>query len=185
LAAGPCFDFSKRVEVPLRPTVALGAGGAEVGDSGKEKAFVWARLHGVVKRPIEKVLAFLSDPQNMRDPELAELVVTPAATGPFLAHYTAHSLVKPFPFVRVEWTDEWAFTLLDGTAARPATVLVAYQKVEGTSHIAHYCGSLVLKRVDDGTTDVAQAEEANITGKNLGDEVKGLADFLVVLRTRP
>lgn len=185
LAAGPCFDLKDRVVSPRKETLAWTTAGRDVGDSGKDKRFVWARLRGLVKRPIEKVYSFLSDPRRFKDPSVDELTLLPMDPGPFLTHFKVHALVKPFPFVTVEWTDEWAFSLVEGAPARPETILLAYQKVDGTSHIAHYCGTLVLKRVDDETTDVAQYEESNITGKNLDDQVKGLADFLVVLRSRP
>jgi hypothetical protein len=54
-----------------------------------------------------------------------------------------------------------------------------------TSYIEHYCGTIVLKRVDDNSTDIAQYEESKISGKNLDDQIKGIADFLTVLRTKP
>jgi hypothetical protein len=63
--------------------------------------------------------------------------------------------------------------------------LVSYQKVDGTSYIAHWCGTLLLQRVDDHTTDVAQYEEANITGRSHDEMKRGLAEFLQTMRALP
>jgi hypothetical protein len=86
--------------------------------------------------------------------------------------------------VRIEWVDEWAFSIVQGTVERPEKIVVVYQKREGTSHIAHFCGTLVLERLDDGSTDVAEYEESTITGKDTADVAKGIAWLLGLMRAQ-
>lgn len=184
-AAGPCFDLSTRVTAPRRQSLALPADGSDASDAGRRGELVWAQRRGVVKRPIERLRAFLEDPRHFKDSKVDEMTLRPLPPGPLLTRYQVHSLVRPFPLVTVEWTDEWASTLIEGTRERPDTVVIAYQKVDGTSYIAHFCGTLVLKRIDDQTTDVAQDEEASITGRSHEDMQRGLAELVDTLRTLP
>ena len=184
-AGDPCFDLSTRIAEPPRPGLPLPPSGSDVSDAGQKGELVWAQRRGVVRRPIEKLRAFLEDPRNFKDEQVAEMTLTPLPSGPQLERHRVRSLVRPFPFVTVEWTDEWATTLVAGTPARPDVLVVAYQKVAGTSYIAHFCGTLVLTRIDDHTTDVAQYEEANITGRSHDDMKRGLAEFVDTMRSLP
>lgn len=185
LAGEPCFDPAVRRSGPLQPSLALLGDGREQSDAGQRGELVWARRRGRVARPIEKLRAFLADPRHFKDEQVDEMTLRPLAPGPNLSRVTVHSLVRPFPLVTVEWTDEWTVTLLQGTEARPEKLLVSYQKVAGTSYIEHWCGDLVLTRVDENTTDVAQYEEAKITGRTHEEMKQGLAGFLDTLRALP
>lgn len=180
-----CFDLSSPLAAPPRASLALPASGGDASTAGKQGELVWAQRRGVVKRPIEKVRAYLEDPRHFKDTQVDEMTLVQLPTGPLLKHHQVRSLVRPFPLVTVEWTDEWSTSLLAGSPARPDAVLIAYQKVAGTSYIAHFCGTLVLTRLDDQTTDVAQYEEANITGRSHDEMKRGLADMLDTLRALP
>jgi hypothetical protein len=182
-ADGPCFHLEGVVSQPLEKELVAGPGDTQ--DSGKKgDGRVWARRTGKVGRPIERVLKFLLDPEHWKDPQVDELTVKRVAPGPNLAHLFVHSLVKPFPLVTVEWTDEWAYSLVGGTREAPEKVVISYQKVDGTSHITHFCGSMVLTKLDDTITEVFQYEESKITGRDEADQIEGLANLLKLLRTK-
>jgi hypothetical protein len=185
MAGEPCFDPDDRRSGPLQPSLALPGDASEPSDGGQRGGLVWARRRGRVERPIEKLRAFLEDPRHFKDDKVDEMTLRQLAPGPNLSHVAVHSLVRPFPLVTVEWTDEWTVSLLAGTEMRPEKLLVSYQKVAGTSYIAHWCGDLVLTRVDEDTTDVAQYEEAKITGRSHEEMKQGLAGFLETLRALP
>lgn len=178
----PCFDLSQAVTSTLDEPVSE-QGPDDRGKSGEKKdGRTWARLRGRVRRPIEQILAFLQDHRRFRDPRVDELEVQRLPPGPHLARTRVHSVVRPFPFVRVEWTDDWAYTLIEGTRESPQRVVVSYQKIEGTSHIAHSCGNLVLSRIDAANTEVYQYGEAKITGRSAEDHARSFAVFLERLR---
>lgn len=183
--AAPCFDLTTRLTAPPRASLPLPPGGGESSDAGAAADRVWAQRRALVARPIEKLRAFLEDPRHFKDDQVDEMTLAALPPGPNLKRFTVHSLVRPFPLVTVEWTDEWAVTLLAGTPDKPDQLLVAYQKVAGTSYIEHFCGTLLLRRIDEKTTDVAQYEEARITGRSHDEMKRGLADFLATLRALP
>lgn len=184
LASEPCFDLSAPLKAPPRASLPVSVGG-DASAAGKSGELVWAQRRGTVKRPLEKLRAFLEDPRHFKDSQVAEMTLARLPTGALLTHHQALSVVRPFPLVTVEWTDEWSTSLIAGTRERPDAVLIAYQKIAGTSYIARFCGTLVLTRVDDQTTDVAQYEEATITGRSHDDMKRGLADMLATLRALP
>lgn len=184
-AETPCFDLSQPVTKPLVEAPS-GESTGDQGDSGtKTEGRAWARLRGRVAKPIARVLAMLQDHQLMRDPSIDELAVERRDRGPHLARLRVHSRVKPFLFVRVEWTDEWAYTLVEGTPEAPQKIVVAYQKIAGTSNIAHFCGNVVLRRLDAATTEVYQYEESKITGRSQREQAESLVSLLALLRTTP
>ncbi|MCC7382171.1 MAG: hypothetical protein IT384_10090 [Deltaproteobacteria bacterium] len=182
-AAEPlCFDFSRPVEaplVPLPPTSSL----EDLAASGsKRDGVVWGQVRGRVARPLARVMRLLQDYRRWRDERVDELVIDRRPADPHLARFRVQSTVRPFPFVTVEWVDEWVFSLLDGTPSAPRAVLVSHQKVEGTAHIDRHCGSLVLREVDGSTTEVLQYDEARITGRSAKDQVDGMSALLAFLR---
>jgi hypothetical protein len=61
--------------------------------------------------------------------------------------------------VKVAWTEEWAFALTEGTRESPRRIVASYQKVDGTRHLKHMCGSYVLQAVDDATSDLSMYDE--------------------------
>jgi len=69
----------------------------------------------------------------------------------------------------VPWTEEWAYSLAEGTPAAPRRIVVSYQKVAGTTHIKRECGSYVLEARDDGTTDLAMYEEVKADRRSARD----------------
>ncbi len=184
-AETPCFDLSQPVTKPLVEAPPGESPGDQIDSGTTNEGRVWARIRGRVAKPIERVLAMLQDHQLMRDPSIDELLVERQERGPHLARMRVHSVVKPFPLVRLEWTDEWAYTLVKGTPEAPQTIVIAYQKIDGTSAIAHFCGNLVLRRLDAATTEVYQYEEAKIIGWSQRKQAESLAELLALLRTAP
>ncbi|MCC7075386.1 MAG: hypothetical protein IT383_29000 [Deltaproteobacteria bacterium] len=184
-ANGTCFDLSRPFTAPPRASLPLTPGDPDASAAGANGEAVWAQRRGIVKQPLAKLRSFLEDPRHFKSSRVDEMTLTPRPAGALLAHHDVHSLVRPFPLVTVEWTDEWATSLLAGTPSRPEAVLIAYQKRAGTSHITRWCGTVLLTRVDDTTTDVAQFEEAIITGRSHDEMKDDLAGMLERLRTLP
>lgn len=183
-AVGPCFDFSAKVTAPLREAARAKGEGDATEQGTREDHTVWAALRGEVRQPLGKVLERLLNHETTRDPSVDELRVEKLEAAQYLALHRVRSLVKPFLFVEVRWTEEWGYALAKGTAAEPEEVVISYQKTEGTSHMEHFCGSIVLRRAGAEATDVSQYEEARITGRSAQATVDGLAMVLKRLRAR-
>ena len=74
--------------------------------------------------------------------------------------------------------------VLAGTPAKPERLVVSYEKIEGTSHIEHLCGSMVLRKLGAGSTDVYLYEEAKATQRSPEDTLNGMRGTLEALRIK-
>lgn len=180
-----CFDFSTKVVTPLKPALPAPAKGDAVDTGHRADGVIWARVRGTVAKAPARVLALLLNHETMRDPEIDEMQVKNRSSPDYLARHTVSYEVRPFPFVHVRWTEEWGYALAEAPDGTPATYVISYEKVEGTSYIAHFCGSIVLTRLGAAATDVYQYEEAKITRRNQEDQVNALANHLKKLRKAP
>jgi hypothetical protein len=183
--ASSCFDFSKSITGVLRParmnTKAEQSGKVSTNNSGDE---YWATVQGDVSAPIKVIYGYLSDRNSTKSSRVDEMHVDTEQDPNFLLKQIVHNEVDPFPFVTVKWTDEWAFSLLKGTFGDPKEILISYEKIEGTSHIKHLCGNILITADSDGSkSHVFLYEEAEATGRSQEDTVKGLKGTLDSIRT--
>lgn len=155
-----CFDFSKTVVTTPLKEAAPGPGDVAEQGVGPNNT-PWAALRAEVALPIEKVLERMLDHETTRDPVNKELTVERLPSGLYLARHRVRLLVKVF-FYDIRWGEDWAYAVAAGTAAKPDTVVISFQKIEGTSHIQRFCGSFVLRRTPKGT-EVSQYQEGRIT----------------------
>jgi hypothetical protein len=173
-----CFDFSHQVLAAIREVAPNPKGGdsEEIGTLPDNTR--WAALRGQVDHPIEKVLEHLLEHEVMRDPRNTSVEITKMAPGPYLARHRVNVLVKML-FMKVTWVEDWVFALAEGTLEKPDKIVMSYQKTEGTSHIARFCDSLVLRRTPTGT-EVSHYQEGRITGRSS----QAMLEFLKLVLTR-
>ena len=158
----PCFDFRTKVTQPLKE---LPKGPGDVSQNGTTADRVyWAAARGEVQKPIEKVLAKLLDHETTRDTTISQVVVEPQEKGIYLARHKVQLTVKVL-FMYIRWTEDWAYALVDGTPEAPNTIVISYQKTEGTQHMSNFCDSMVLRRTPTGT-DVSQYQQGRVTGRS-------------------
>lgn len=183
LAVGRCYDFSQKVVTPRRalPPDALGRELQRAGTSSS--GFIWAEVRGEVKKPIRKVLELLIDHENTRA-DSDEAIATPVKSEAYLALQEVKFRTSPIPLLTLRWTEEWAFALSRGTPAEPEEIVVSYEKTEGTSFIEHMCGSIVVRRTGETTTEVFWFEEAKIPHRSAEDTRDTIASILKVLRDK-
>ena len=177
-----CFDFNTKVIKPLREPLPL----IDRHDNtalGKLKDDVtWGALRGVVKKPIGDLYKLLLDHNNTRSPRVDEMEVQYEQDPKYLAKHQVHFLIKPFPLIKIRWTEEWGFALANGTLKDPKEIVISYQKTEGTSHIEHLCGNIVLRKLTPSTTDVFEYEEAKATQRSPQDTLEGLKGTMRTMR---
>jgi hypothetical protein len=175
-----CFDFTKPVTKPL----------SEPGEVAQERGklpgteITFGKIRGEIAKPIDRVLALVLDHNNTKSSRAAmDMKKLPVAPdSPELEQHLVHFEIHPFLFITVEWHEIWQYVLAAGTRAAPESVVVSYEKVDGTSHIAHLCGSMVLRKLASGATEFYQYEEAKATQRSADDTLKGLAGTLDTLR---
>lgn len=181
-----CLDLSKLVTKPLHPPIGLSSSG-DNGEKGmKDKSEIThASLRGIVEKPIGEVLRLLLDHNTTKSPKVDEMEVTDLlkpADPSYLARHQVKFLIKPFPLVKIRWTEDWAYVVTAGTPQDPKEILINYQKIDGTSHIEHLCGSAVLRKLSPTSTDLYQYEEAKATRRSPEETLSGLEGTLRTLR---
>jgi hypothetical protein len=181
----PCFDFSKKpIPLPKKVTSLEDATLPRVSSkSGRMSAnMFWGAARGQVGRPIQELIQEIAAHETMKSARVTGMAVIPQETQDFLIRQQVEYTVIPFMFVKIKWTEDWAFNLTQGSKEDPKEVQIFYQKTEGTAHIKHLCGTIVLNRLDPKITDVFIYEEAQATSRSEQDTVKGLIGTIRTFR---
>jgi hypothetical protein len=176
-----CFDFSTKVERPLRPAPPLNRSLATLEFGTLEnppREFGSGR--GLVPKPLEQVYAWLLDHTNWKDMKKTRLSVKEFNRPGYLAFHRVDVVVRVWAFIEVGWVEEWAYALIAGSPRRPNHVVVSYQKTSGTPHLPRLCGSVELRREGAGT-DVYFYEEARADRYKARDMVRMQRDNLALL----
>jgi hypothetical protein len=157
----PCFDFARAVNEPLRPPIPLlddrdnSAFGTYPGGVG------WAAGRALVEMPIGATYARLLDHRNVKDMSRMTLVTRIVERPDYLEFHEVDVAIRLralFLKLTVQWTEEWAYRLVEGTKEAPRKIVVSYQKVAGSRYLEHQCGSYVLT-ARGASTDLALYEE--------------------------
>lgn len=181
----PCFDFSKKNTKLLAPApYSFPEIGRESRDLGTDPAtgLDWAKVSGVVKLPIDQVNNKLLDQMTTRNPKTTTIKTESLPSNGALTRTRVAIRVKPVFFITLEWEEEWAHSLLEGTPEAPKEILIAYQKTKGTSHIRHFCGNILLKSLGPSTTGVFLHEQIDADQRDPDDVADGLLGTLKTLR---
>jgi len=170
--AGPCFDYSHKVVEPLKPPIELLPGHDNHTCGVHPNGLDWAAGRAVLAMPIQTAYARLRDHRNLKDMAKTTLSTTVEERSPELVFQHVDIVVTLralFLKVKLHWTEAWVFTLVEGTKEEPRRIVASYQKVAGTSHLQHLCGSYVLQARDDGTTDISMYEEVKADRRSARD----------------
>jgi hypothetical protein len=183
-ADAACFDFSKKIVAPLKAPIAAPAEGDAEASGKTDEQVTWAQVRGPVKAPIEKVYDLLLDHDTTRSSKVDEMDVVISARPGYLSFHTVKFLIKPFPLIKIRWTEHWGYALEAGTPEKPEQIVISYEKIEGTGYIEHLCGSVVLRKLGPASTDVYLYEEAKATQRSTEDTLKGMRGTLQTLRRK-
>lgn len=190
-----CFDFSKApgaarlippstlswIDEPLRPDSPIrwhrqAYVKAATGDSSENIN------HGLVKaelpRSVPSLIEALKDHNNLKSPK-ATIVETVEVSEPSRWIKNIRFEVNPFPFVYVRWQERWGFfarEMPSADHAKPQKMwLINYEKVDGTSHISHLCGSIELVSLAEADrSEITYYEQVRATNRTAQDTLAGL-----------
>jgi hypothetical protein len=168
----PCFDFRRRITEPLARPIPLAAGRDTNVYGTYPSGIDWASGRVVLDMPIESTYAALLDHRNVKDMTKTTLATTVIERPDYLAFHLVDVVVTLralFLRIKVPWTEAWAYSLVEGTAAAPRRIVANYQKVAGTDHIRRQCGSYVLLSREDGKTDLSLYEEIDADRRSARD----------------
>jgi len=168
----PCFDFAVKVVDPLRPPIPRIEGRDNSAFGTYPNGIDWASGRALVNVPITALYAKLLDHRNVKDMKKTTLSVTSLERPGYLDFHHVDIVVTLralFIKVKVAWTEEWGYSLVEGSREGPRKIVVSYQKIGGTGYIKHQCGSYVLQANDDGTTDLSLYEEIKADHRSAED----------------
>ena len=162
--AGPCFDFAAPVVDPLRPPLPLIEGRDNSAFGTYPGGIDWASRRALVHLPIAALYARILDHRYLKDMKKTTLSVTVLERPGYLELHHVDVVVSVRALLvklKIAWTEEWGYRLVEGTGEAPRRIVVSYQKISGTRYIRHQCGSYVLQARDDGNTDLSLYEEVD------------------------
>lgn len=170
--APPCFDFAQKILDPLRPPLPRIEGRDNSAFGTYPNGIDWAAGRALVEMPIAALYAKLLDHRNVKDMKKTTLSVTALERPGYLDFHQVDVVVTLralFIKVKVAWTEEWGYSLVEGTREAPRKIVVSYQKIDGTRHIEHQCGSYVLQAQGEATTDLSLYEEIKADRRSAED----------------
>ena len=187
-AFAKCFDFNHNITHGLRTLDSLAAitqkhSSLIIEDSGTgPDGAVWAAVKGNVNRSLQDLFEDLTTHWATRAARSSTMRITELKNPHFKLYQKVHFSLTPFPLIHIEWTEDWAFSWLNGTRARSEKAFIFYEKTEGTSHIQHLCGNFELIKRSGTKTEVFIYEEVQATQRNQKDTLNGIRTTLKKLR---
>jgi hypothetical protein len=156
----------------MRPPIPLLAEGDNLAFGTYPGGIDWASARALVRRPITAVYPMFLDHRNLKDKTRTTVATTVLERPGYLAFHNVDVTVRIralFFKLKLEWTEAWGYSLIEGTPADPLKILMSYQKIAGTPHIEHQCGSYILWARDSATTDVSLYEEVKADRRSAED----------------
>jgi hypothetical protein len=181
-----CFDLGKPNVILIKPAPGQFATPDKetLPDHGKDPAtgFTWARVSGVVKKPIAALLNRLLDPMVTRDRSNTKVEVNEVKVPGAYRKNEVRVRIKPVFFLTLEWVEEWLYTVKNDASGAPEEIVISYQKTSGTSHIRRLCGNILVKKISEQESGVYLTEEIEADRRTPGELHRGLLGTLRTLR---
>ena len=184
---GPCFDFTTTIVDPLRPPIPMIAGRDNSVFGTYGNGVDWSATRASVDMPITDLYAKLLDHRNHKDMTKSTLSTRAVERPGYLDFQYVDVVVTLralFFGVKIPWSEEWGFSLAEGTREAPRRIVASSQMVGGTTHLKHQCGSYVLQAEDDGRSDLSLYDEVIADRRSAKDTRDMQAGILENIRGR-
>lgn len=155
-----CFDFSKPVNEPLSRPIPLLKGEDNFESGLKPFDVHWSAARATVPLSVKQISDWLLDHTHWKDTSKTKLTLEKEPSPHFFELHRLKVDANVFAFIWIDWVEMWAYRVVKGTVKNPQTLLVSYQKTEGTGHITRLCGSVFVKSLGPKKSDVFLYEEA-------------------------
>jgi hypothetical protein len=181
-ASNSCFDVSERVQnrIPLlKPLSAAPPATLPTASVSGEKSphLFWAAASTNLPRSLASLFAALVSHQPTKSSQASKVDIQVKVDSKNDLHDQTSFVVRPFPLIKVEWTEDWFFNHLSPTVA-----LISFEKTSGTEHIAHLCGQIELTAQSEQSTKVQVYQEVQADRHSEKDTLDGVLSILSKLR---
>jgi hypothetical protein len=189
-----CYDYTKPITAPLRRPFSNDSSALSHQirpQMRKTKGHVtrgqwlvhWAAAQMNSQLSMAQVVSNMQDHKLSMSSSVDEYEVDESTDEHGQLQHVVRFLIKPFPFVNVRWTEKWTYALWRGTKNDPQVYHAAYQKIRGTSHIEHLCGSILAEQLPSGGTKITIIEEARATRTDADKTLQGVVGTIKSLGT--
>jgi len=183
-----CFNFKTKITTPLQPAPTHYEPDRFESKTVKTKEgdeIDSAKVSGVVPHSVQELYRMLLDPKTIRNGDDIEVSTQSIDSKDYLKKIIQTIQVTPVFFLTIEWKETWAYALKDGTEKDPKTIVISYEKTDGTSHIDHLCGNIVLQSLGPTSTGVFLYQEMKADRRDAKDLLNDLSGTLRTLRGEP
>ena len=141
----------------------------EKGEEGD--SYIWGQGGTCVMRPLREVWAVSQNQPLMVWSKVSSSDYKVRSDLPsgisffYEVNYVVHNLLT------VDWTMEWYHSIKQGTEKAPQQILINYKKVNGTTYIRYWEGSIWLDQIQPNVTAVTIRNQVNASQQGL-DEVE-------------
>jgi len=137
---------------------------------GEAVGWEWVHARGFVKAPIAEVYDIITDPALVVDDRAVNRFEFTLDTEPdyersFLIHNEVDDVIT------VEFDVNWRFGTVEVDNDEPTLISGTFQKTFGTTFISLMRGSIILRRIDDNTSEVEFIEHISAATGG-GDDIE-------------
>jgi hypothetical protein len=147
--------------------------------TGKDEAngedYVWVHMRGYIHAPAADVWAIMQQPEaviDRRNTDRHDVTFDsePAYDYSFEVHFFVDRIVN------VEWDENWRYGAIEGTFDEPLEAAIRFQKVYGTDFIDFIDGSMSVRYIEDGITEIGMVEHVSALQEDQGQSERYALD---------
>ena len=147
-----------------------------------DSKYMWGQGGGCIFRATRDAWGALHNQPLMVWDGVSESTFTTVAPLPGATHrYQVQYIVRDI--VTVKWKMDWHHSLQQGTLLAPQQVTVNYRKVEGTTYIPYWEGTVVLKDLAPGVVAFAMRNQVNAAQTSADDAASSVRDIFTKAST--
>jgi len=143
----------REVNIPVRGTTPAMPYPENLSVESGNGEYLWGIGRGFVRAPLARVYEALQDPDVTTDRRrVSSYTVTPNTEPAYPSSYRVRNVVNDI--ITVEFDISFRLGPYAGTPESPTAYALAYQKTFGTTYIEMMRGSVLVKHVEQGITEI-------------------------------
>lgn len=147
---------------------------------GEEEGFYWSQGGGCIERPLREIWGVTHNQPHMIWEQIDDATFETLTPPEGFSHAYSIVYIKK-AFITVDWTMIWTHALVRGTPEAPEQVVVNYRRIEGTSYLPYWEGTILLEALDTGVTSVTIRNQINASRTDEDDAAGTITNLLARL----